>query len=145
MLGPLLFTLYTANIGKVINKYGLSHHIYRYADDNQLYGCCLPSDSAALRAVMVRCIASVGEWMASNRLMLNPSKYEFIWFASPHRIHLIDRSPLALPDGVVMVYHRLSETSAHFSTKECSCLIMLIILFDHVSTIFIISISSGVR
>ena len=79
VLGPLLFTLYTVDIGKVIRQYGLSHDIY--PDDNQLYGCCLPSDSAAVRVVMVRCIASVGEWMASNRLVLNPSKSEFIWFA----------------------------------------------------------------
>ena len=48
VLGPLLFTLYTADIGKVIRKYDLSHHIY--ADNNQQYGCCLPSDSAAQRA-----------------------------------------------------------------------------------------------
>ena len=34
VLGPLLLMLYTADIGKVISKYDLSHHIY--ADDNQL-------------------------------------------------------------------------------------------------------------
>ena len=75
-MGPLLFILYKSDIGKVIRQYGLIHHIY--SDDNQLYECCLPSDFTALRAVMVRYIASVGKWMASNRLMLNPSKSEFI-------------------------------------------------------------------
>ena len=43
------------------------------------------------------------------------------------------------------MYHRPSETSAHFSTKGCPYLIMLIVLFDHVSTIFVVSNSSGVR
>ena len=42
VLEPLLFTLRAVDIGKVMR---LRHHIY--ADDNRLYGCCLPSDSAA--------------------------------------------------------------------------------------------------
>ena len=63
---------------------------------------------------MVRCIASVGEWMASNRLMLDPSKSEFIWIASPHRIHLIDRSPFVLPDGVVNVSSSVQNLGAFF-------------------------------
>ena len=46
VLGPLLFTLYTVDIGKVIQQCGLSHH--SYADDNQLYASCIPSESAAL-------------------------------------------------------------------------------------------------
>ena len=56
---PLLFTLYTADIGKVIQQYGLSH--YTYADDNQLYASCIPSESTALKAKMIRCVVSVGE------------------------------------------------------------------------------------
>ena len=112
VLGPLLFTLYTADIGKVMRQCGLIHHIY--ADDNQLYGCCLPSNSTALRAVMVRCIALVGQWMASNRLMLNPSKSEFIWFASPCRMYLIDRSPFVLPDGVVNVSSSVRNLGTFF-------------------------------
>ena len=41
--------------------------------------------------------------MASNRLMLNPAKSEFIWCASPRRVHLIDRSDFVLKDGTVAV------------------------------------------
>ena len=63
---------------------------------------------------MVRCIASVGEWVASNRVILNPSKSELIWFASPRRIHLIDRSPYVLPDGVVNVSSSARNLDAFF-------------------------------
>ena len=51
----------------------------------------------------VKCIDSIQKWMASNRLMLNPAKSEFIWCASPRRVHLIDRSDFVLNDGTVAV------------------------------------------
>ena len=76
VLGPLLLKLYKADIEKVIQQYGLSHH--SYADDIQLYSSCITSESVALKAKMIRCIVSVGEWVASNRLVLNPSKSEFM-------------------------------------------------------------------
>ena len=34
-LGPLLFTLYTADIGIIVQSFGLKHHTYD--DDNQIY------------------------------------------------------------------------------------------------------------
>ena len=39
---------------------------------------------------------------------------EFIWFASPCRIHLIDRSPFVAPDGVVSVSSSFRNLGAFF-------------------------------
>ena len=41
------------------------------------------------------------QWMASNRLKLNPSKSEFLWCATAHRLHLVEHSALHLSDGDV--------------------------------------------
>ena len=41
--------------------------------------------------------------MASNWLILNPSKSEFLWYSSPHRVLLIDQSAFVLRDGSVDV------------------------------------------
>ena len=93
---------------------------------------------------MVRYIASVGEWIASNRLMLNPSKSEFIWFASPRRIYLIDRSSFLLPDGVVNVSSSVCNLGTFFDEGMS--------MFDHVNRLvrscfyrLIVSNSSGAR
>ena len=42
-------------------------------------------------------------WMASNQLMLNPSKSEFLSCSSPRRVLLLDRSAFVLRDGSVDV------------------------------------------
>ena len=101
VLGPLLFILYTADIGDIIRSHGLHHHAY--ADDNQVYASCSPWDAVVLRDKLLECIDSIQKWMASNRLMLNSAKSEFIWCDSPRRVHLIDRSEFVLKDGTVAV------------------------------------------
>ena len=47
VLGPLLFTLYTADIGLIIKAHELLHHCY--ADDKQLYLCGRPIECAGMK------------------------------------------------------------------------------------------------
>ena len=97
VLGPLLFLLYTAGLGSVIERHGMRNHAY--ADDAQIYGCCKPGDTEALRANMLRCINDVNDWMTSNRLKLNPAKSEFLWCSSPRMTHHIDYATPFIIDG----------------------------------------------
>ena len=97
VLGPLLFVLYTADIGSIIKSHKLLHHCY--ADDTQMYFYCRPSEYATLKANVLSCIDAVADWMTVNKLRLNASKSEFLWCATLRRRHHISKECFTLPDG----------------------------------------------
>ena len=76
VLGPLLFTLYTTPLSKIIDRNLVSHHLY--SDDTQIYSSFSTSDSEfALRKLQI-CLTQVQSWMSENKLKLNADKTEFI-------------------------------------------------------------------
>ena len=87
VLGPLLFTLYTAPLGDIIRRHGIPFHFY--ADDTQIYIAFKPNDVASQSQAVARveaCIAEIRYWMSQNYLKLNDDKTELlILSASPGR------------------------------------------------------------
>ena len=98
-----------------MHAHGLLHHCY--ADDTQLYFFCKPSDAAALKDRIIKCIGDVAEWMASNRLKLNPAKSEFLWCATACRLHLIDHSSFQLADGDVTPIDSARNLGTYFDAS----------------------------
>ena len=76
VLGPLLYTLYTIPLGKIIKKHDLNYHFY--ADDTQLYLSIEPSNVNDLIFSVEKCISDVKIWMEANKLKLNDEKQSLL-------------------------------------------------------------------
>ena len=74
----------------IVTNHGLISHFY--ADDSQLYLYCHPDQIEQLRIITIACIMDIVSWMKSNRLRLNPAKTEFLWLATPRRLHYFNDS-----------------------------------------------------
>ena len=93
VLGPLLYVLYTADLIPLIQSCGL--HVHQYADDTQLYGFCNPRESISLSRRIMVTIDSIETWMASNPLMLNQQKTDFLWCGTRYKLDDRDLNQLA--------------------------------------------------
>ena len=81
VLGPLLFSLYTTPLSKIIRLHPqIKFHFY--ADDTQLYIHLSHKNASSALAKLNACLRDVQEWMSLSKLKLNPEKTEFIVFGS---------------------------------------------------------------
>ena len=87
VLGPLLFSAYLSPISRLINGFGLLHHIY--ADDITL----LLSFNSQLSPLTLLddCTSALSNWLMFNGLRLNPSKSEVMWTCTRSQLLLAAR------------------------------------------------------
>ena len=76
MLGPILYSMYTAPIADVTKRHGMRFHFY--ADDTQIYMSFNPADALQSKSLIEECIQDVQLWMVANKLKLNGDKTELL-------------------------------------------------------------------
>ena len=75
VLGPILFTMYTQQLGLVI-KQSVAINYHFFADDSQMHDSAPPSEISRLSADIASCIENVATWMKCNKLKMNDDKTE---------------------------------------------------------------------
>jgi hypothetical protein len=98
VLGPILFSLYTAPICDIISLHGLNFHLY--ADDTQVYMTFKFNTSPTVNETMARaqlCVTDIHAWMVTNKMKLNADKTELMVLTSPRVRHRV-----LIPDFYIM-------------------------------------------
>ena len=114
VLGPLLFVLYSAEVGNIIDRRGLKHHCY--ADDTKIYSCRQPNASADVKTEVLDCIDEITAWASSNRLQINPSKSEFIWCTTARRTKLIPTESFDLGGSIIQPSKSVRDLGAYIDS-----------------------------
>ena len=102
VLGPFLYTAYTAPLAQLLEAHGVFYHFY--ADDTQLW---LPVDldnQADLKECISKlesCVLDVQEWMSGHKLKLNSEKTEVLVVHSKSRVATTPTITLHFGDVVV--------------------------------------------
>ena len=102
VLGPILFTIYTAPIGDICRNNHIEFHLY--AENTQIYLSFKPSISNSKFDCIARiekCINEINIWMTQNLLKLNSDKTEFILFSTRHQLSKIDDISVQIGNNTV--------------------------------------------
>ena len=108
VLGPVLFLPYVVEVIQLVKDCGFCPHAF--TDDLQVYGHTLPTvSSKLLLGRLAACIERVQAWMASNRLLLNTTKTEFIWLGSTRRLQTCTSAPLYVSGASILPSQRVRD------------------------------------
>ena len=132
LVGPLGFSMYTSPIRHIINKFGLSYHIY--ADDIQLYINFDPRNLSSITDALARltaCSSEIKIWMTRNLLRLNDEKTEFFVAVSDYQKQNMPPVSLRIGDMEILptenvrnlgvIFDRQMTMTSHISSL-CSSL-----------------------
>jgi len=102
VLGPALYTLYTAPLSLIVGSHGLEALFF--TDDSQLYVTFRPleaSDTLTMLAKQTACIEDIKRWMLANMLKLNDCKTDCLVISSPSVRSKITVQPIPVGDCLI--------------------------------------------
>ena len=115
VLGPKLFTVYSAPIANIGRIHGINIHLY--ADDTQLYlafDISILEDQTNILLRIENCIVEIKAWMTNNKLKLNDDKTEFLILASPHQRHKVAAQSIQVCESCVQSVESARNLGALF-------------------------------
>ena len=80
MLGPALFTIYTASLGRLLDAFGVQYHFY--ADDSSLYVTFEPDGMHSTVTHLEQCLVAVQNHMIQKKLKMNSTKTDVLLIAT---------------------------------------------------------------
>ncbi len=109
ILGPILFSLYTAPLGDIARKHSMDNMFY--ADDTQLY---VTLDNSLSTTNIEKCVDEIRSWMAKNMLKLNDAKTEILLVGSPNQIRKFPKINVRVGSHTVTSETGLRNLGAYF-------------------------------
>ena len=101
VLGPILFTLYTRQLGQLIDAHCVNRH--QFADDSQLYKGCKPNPDSIQETLktLQTCSSDIKKWMTNNKLKLNDDKTEALLCGSKPNLDKIELDKVPVADSEI--------------------------------------------
>ena len=125
VLGPVLFSLYTTQLGRVIDRYGLGRQLF--ADDSGLYDSFSPERNSITNSVerIESCCRDIKSWMSANMLKLNEGKTEAILCGPQNKRP--DLNSVTVCDAVIPFSSTIRDLGLHLDRG--------VTLEDHISAV----------